>query len=174
MYHHERGSSPLGHETCTYLGDFGHTGTSPGLRLPPAPGDQPAGSPPFFRCCGCLWAHSARMLACVADDGGHGVGRSCLQGPGPRVVGERDLPGAQVADRVLSAGRPLHVGSAAGTASPAPGGRFCPGQEHVQGGQVRQDPVLADVQVPRPRRVRRRGARVPVTAPVGGPIVRPA
>jgi hypothetical protein len=43
------GSSPLGHETCTCRDDSGHSGTSPGLRLPPVPGDQVAGSPPFLR-----------------------------------------------------------------------------------------------------------------------------
>jgi len=43
----------------------------------------------------------------------------------------------------------------------------------VQRGQVRQDVILADVKVPRPDRVGRAGAGVPVAAAVGGPIPRP-
>ncbi len=54
---------------------------------------------------------------------------------------------AQVADHVFVAGRAVHVGAVAGAASPAPGGGSGSGQEQVQGGHVRQDPVLADVQV---------------------------
>jgi len=59
-------------------------------------------------------------------------------------------------------------------APPASGSRLCPGEEQVQGGQVRQDPVLADVQVSRPPRIRRRSTGIPVVAPVGGSAVGPA
>ena len=48
------------------------------------------------------------------------------------------------------------------------------GQLDMQGGEVRQDAVLADVQVLRPCRVRRGSAGVPVPAPVGRPAVGPA
>jgi hypothetical protein len=83
----------------------------------------------------------------VADDGGRGFGGVCLQGPGARVVGEGDLPGAQVADHFLVADLPAYVGAAA----PSPrGDRSGAREECLRSGQVRQDKVLADVQVLRP------------------------
>src|SRR6266516_1248786 len=55
-----------------------------------------------------------------------------------------------------------------------PGGGFRAAKENMQGGHVRENVVLADVEVLRPGRVRRGGAGMPVPAAVGGPVVRPA
>ena len=131
---------------------------SPGLGLPSAPGYQPADLLLSFAVGSVRWAWGPWVLACAADDGGHGLRGACLQGASPRVVGEGDLPGPQVADHVLFAGRARGVGSAAGAPSSAPGGGFRSGQQDVQGGQVRQDAVLADVLVLRPFRVQRGSA----------------
>ena len=46
-------------------------------------------------------------------------GVSACRVPVDRGVSEGDLPGAQVADHVFTAGRAVHVGAVAGTASPA-------------------------------------------------------
>ena len=45
------------------------------------------------------------MLACAADDGGHGLWGICLQRLGPRMVGDGDLAGSQVADGIFRADR---------------------------------------------------------------------
>ena len=42
------------------------------------------------------------------------------------------------------------------------------GELQVQGGQVRQDPVLADIGVPEPVRAAAAGGGITVAAPVGG------
>src|ERR1022692_2773455 len=167
---------PLGHTICTYPADFGHGGTSPERRLTPVPGAQPAdlrSSLPLgvSSVCGrgTLW-----VLACAADDGCHGFGGVCLQGFRPRVVGEGDLAGTQVADRLCVADWCCDVGSLPGAAPFPLGGGFRAGQADEQGRQVRQDVVLTDVEVLGPGGVRRAGAGIPVAAPVGRPAVRPA
>ena len=65
----------------------------------------------------------------MADDGRHGVGRVCLQGPGPRVVGESDLPVAQIADHVLGVDLAVHVDAVAGAAPSALSSRSGAGEE---------------------------------------------
>ncbi len=74
--------------------------------------------------------------------GGHGAGPICLQALGLRVVGERDRAGAQGADQILAAYRARDLGSAPG-APPPPEDRLGAGQAGVQGGQARDDVVLA-------------------------------
>ncbi len=78
--------------------------------------------------------------------------------------GEGYLVSAQVTEYVLVAGLAPHVDSAAGAL--AAGGRLLPGQQQVQGGQVRQDSILADAGVLQPVRARRGGAGVTVATPV--------
>jgi hypothetical protein len=65
------------------------------------------------------------------------------------VCRARDLAFAQAIDRFVGCGGRREIDSAAGALSSA-AGRLWPGQEDLQGGQVRQDAVLADVGVLRP------------------------
>src|SRR5215470_14727832 len=52
-----------------------------------------------------VWARGARVLACAAGDGGHGLRGICLQRFGLRMVGDGDLAGSQVADGLFRADR---------------------------------------------------------------------
>ncbi len=83
---------------------------------------------------------------------------------------------SQITDHVADTGRWPGIGSAAGAASSARGrmrgALMCAGQLAVQGGQLRQDLVLADVCVLRPGGIGPDGAGVAVAAPVGGLAVR--
>jgi len=99
---------------------------------------------------GCVGAQGALVLARAAGDGGHGPGCVGLQGLGARVVDERDLAGAQAADQVLVADRAYNWHSAPGAATLARRTKLHVCQE---GGQARQDVVLADVGVLRPETV---------------------
>jgi hypothetical protein len=87
-------------------------------------------------------------LACLQGDGLGGLAGACVQRSGNLIVSEGDLLLAQVTGHVLGSELRTDVGSAAGAPfapfrRPGPG----TGKEHVEGGQVRQDPVLADVGV---------------------------
>jgi hypothetical protein len=77
---------------------------------------------------------------------------------------------ALVPDYLARARGAPDVGTGAG-AAPFADGRT--GEQQVQGRQVRQDLVLADVGVLRPGRIRRHRAGAPVPAPVRRPAVRP-
>jgi len=77
------------------------------------------------------------------------------------VVGEGDPAVADVPDHVLRVG--LRPGVSSAARAPPPGGLGA-GQQQVQGGEVRQDAVLADVGILRPGRIGRGGAGVTVTA----------
>jgi hypothetical protein len=90
----------------------------------------------------------AQVLACAADDGGHGALQDvCLRSCRPPVVGEGDLIAAQVADYVLFTNRADDLDSlpARGLRRSAAG--LAPVRRGVQGRQVRQDAVLADTGV---------------------------
>ena len=95
-------------------------------------------------------------LACLHGDGLGGLRGSRAQSSRGPVVGERDLLLAQAAGYVLGADLVPGIDAPAGAPSAPLGGRR-PVQEQVQGGQVWQDAVLADVGVPRPFGVRRGG-----------------
>ena len=110
-------------------------------------------------------------LACCQGDGLGGFGGSCVRGAGGWIIGEGDLAVAQVSDHILGTGLVPDVGAAAGAPSPLWCGRL--GELQVQGAQVRQDPVLADVGVLKPARAARAGGGVAVAAPVGGLAVGP-
>src|SRR6266545_3271280 len=128
----------------------GHSKTSPEPRLAPVPGDLPGELPPFLRRCFGSWrgALDVSLRGRRRWPLRRGV---CPQGPGPWVVGEGDLARTQVADHILLGDRARHVDSAPGAAPSAlcGGSRAC-----EEGGQVRQDVVLADVEVLRPGGVR--------------------
>jgi hypothetical protein len=63
-----------------------------------------------------------------------------------------------------------HLSGSAALRSGYPGRR---GEQNAEGGQVRQDLVLADISVLRPRGIGDGRAGVPVAAPVGGPAIGP-
>ena len=88
----------------------------------------------------------ASWFSLLSDDGFGGFAGGCLQGPGVLVVGEGDLAVAQAPDRLGDAGRVGHVDPGSGAPPSAPGG-LCPREQQVQGRQVRQDAILADVGV---------------------------
>jgi len=115
--------------------------------------------------------------ACFSGNGRDGVAVTCAQGPRRRVESEGDPAFPQVPNDILTAGRGEDVQPAAGTPPTAPGAGFGAGfgagQEQVQGRQVRQDAVLADVGVLRPGGVGGDGAGVAVAAAVGGFAVGP-
>jgi len=106
----------------------------------------------------------------LADDDRRRVVAAGVQGPAIRVVSEDDAIGAQPVDQhgpVRGAG---HLSGSAAVRSGYPGRR---GEQDGEGGQVRQDLVLADIGVLRPRGIGDGRAGVPVAAPVGGPAVGP-
>jgi len=93
-----------------------------------------------------------------AADGGSRAAQSAV-----RELVPQHLPPERCAGQVTDA--------AAGAPSPLSCGRV--GELQVQGGQVRQDPVLADVGVLRPTRIRFHGGCVAVAAPVSRLAVGP-
>src|SRR5580692_11115436 len=86
------------------------------------------------------------------------------------VPGEDDLVLTQVHDYLARAGSACYIGSGP---CAAPGPRCGSGEQQMQGRQVRQELVLADVGVLRAGRVRCHGAGVAVPAPVGGLAIGP-
>ena len=106
-------------------------------------------------------------------DGLGGLGGSCVQGPGGRIISEGDLAFTQVPDHILGTGLITDVDAAPGAPPPLSSGRL--GEQQVQGGQVRQDPVLADVGVLEPSRVSRcwRAERSPPCSAPGRSTPRP-
>ena len=68
--------------------------------------------------------------------------------PVVRVIGQDNAIGAQLVDQHRRTGRAGHRSNAVAPRSRCPGG---PGEQDAEGGQVRQDLVLADVSVLRPR-----------------------
>ena len=83
----------------------------------------------------------SRGLACLPDNGLGGFAGACLQGSCGRVVGEGDPAIAQVPGQFWVADLMPGVCSAPCPLSP-PARRLGPGQEQVQGGQVRKDAVF--------------------------------
>jgi hypothetical protein len=73
---HRHGGSSLGHSKTPWPPVSGHAGTSPGRRLPPAPGYRRVCSSPSFR----FGALSAG-LACFPGDGLDGSGGACCRVP---------------------------------------------------------------------------------------------
>jgi hypothetical protein len=86
-------------------------------------------------------------LACFSGDGRDASSGACIEGSGGLVPGKGDPVLAQVPDRSFRADRGPDVGSAASAPPPLSGG-FCSGQQQGQGGQARQDAVLADIAFP--------------------------
>jgi hypothetical protein len=110
-------------------------------------------------------------LACFQGYGLDGLAGACVQHAGGRVKDEDDLLLAQVPGHVLGSNRGPDVDSAAGAPPPLSSGGL--GEQHMKGGQVRDDEVLADVSVLRMLWAGRAGGGVAVAAPVGGLAVRP-
>ncbi len=112
------GSIGLGHAICTWATVSGHGKTSPGRRLPLMAGDWSGDPSPYCQRFFGMWARSALVLACAADDSCHGLGGVCLQGPGARVAGEGDLARTQVADHIRLGDGTRH-GDATASAAPS-------------------------------------------------------
>ena len=142
----------------------GMPGRHPERRLPIAPGDRRSlPAPPSYTGfpAGLVWFHSGGLGS---------LGGACLHGRGGRIPGEGDLMLAQVPDHLLRADGGPDIGTSAGAAPCAHSGG---GEKQVQGGQVRQEFVLADVDVLRPGRVYCHRAGTSVPAAVRGLAVRP-
>ena len=106
----------------------------------------------------------------LADDDRRRVVAAGVQGPAIRVVSEDDAIGAQPVDQHGPVRRAGHLSGSAALRSGYPGRR---GEQDGDSGQVRQDLVLADIGVLRPRGIGDGRAGVPVAAPVGGPAIGP-
>src|SRR5580658_9885900 len=92
------------------------------------------------------------------------------QGPVVRVIGEDDAADAELVDQVCCTVRAGHL---AGTGVRAAQFADAAGEQDGDGGQVRQDLVLAHVGVRWSSRFWAGGAGVAVAAPVGGLAVGP-
>jgi hypothetical protein len=102
----------------------------------------------------------------LADDDRRRVVAAGVQGPAIRVVGEDDAVGARPAGQHGAVRRAGHLSGSAAVRSGYPGRR---GEQDGDSGQVRQDLILADIGVLRPRGIGDGRAGVPVAAPAGGP-----
>jgi hypothetical protein len=130
------GCNPLGHTICTCLIAFGHDKALLGAQPSAvAPSRVIYGSPPSTVMDVLHERHpctsAARASVCLVDGDLHLLWGVRPQGAAFGVVGQGDLAGAQVADDLDSAGR-CGVWSR---------------QEDVQGSQMGQDAVLANVEV---------------------------